>query len=135
MIVVPSLGRLAIVAIVAVGCGTGGQSNSSGPTDGGTCPTLQLTDQCAPCMTASCNAESSAALGPNWASHDFTGGACADLIGCYCTCAEDRGCVDQCERDRISAGCHDALQTLDTCTANACGSSCSSAALPDAATG
>ena len=127
------LGLAAFVSWIVVACGTGGQANA-GAGDGGTCPTVPLTADCAPCMASSCNTQSVAALGPNWASHEFTGGACSDLVACYCACGEDRGCVDDCDRNRISAGCHDALVQLDACTQAACKGSCSAANIPDAAT-
>jgi hypothetical protein len=116
-----------------VACGTGGQANT-GSTDGGACPTVRPTSTCAPCMIASCPTESSAALGPNWTTNDFTGGACSDLVACYCACGEDRGCVDACDVDRISSACHDALAALDACTKASC-VDCSEGTFPDAGPG
>jgi hypothetical protein len=86
-------------------------------------------------MTASCPGESASALGPDWASRNFSGGACSDLVACYCACGEDRGCVDDCDANRMSGACRDALQILDTCTSSACGTQCAKGSLPDAAAG
>jgi hypothetical protein len=128
---------VAPVALVAllVGCVSGGTPTTAPSGDGGSCPTLQLTGGCAPCMQASCPNESAAALGAGWATHDFTGGACSDLVDCYCACGTDRGCVDACDQNRISAGCRDALTKLDACTGASCGGSgqCGKGTIPDAA--
>jgi hypothetical protein len=86
-------------------------------------------------MTSSCPTESAAALGAGWASSNFAGGACTDLIACYCDCGEDRGCVDQCDVHRISAACRDALTALDACTAASCATTCKPGTLPDAGAG
>ncbi len=125
--------RVALLAALVLGCGTGAQGTSGGGGDGGACATLQLTGACVPCMQTSCSTQSAAALGPSWASSDFTGGACSDLVACYCGCSQDRACVDRCESTNVVGACRDALQALNTCTASACTTDqCGVGTLPDA---
>jgi len=102
--------------------------------DAGACPSLSLNASCECCVQASCTTEAAAALGPHWASLDFTGSPCADLLACYCGCGQDRNCVDACESPdagHMSAVCKSALMELAACQTCKCGIACSSAVFDD----
>ena len=108
-----------VVAAGSASCGSSGDPIATGG-DGGVCATIAPLEPCATCMRTKCTAESAAALGPGWASRSF-GGACASLLQCLCDCGTSRACVDGCN-GAVTAGCHDAQQTVEACRAANCGS-------------
>ena len=131
-------GTLLVTGIVALVVGCGGSSGSktsgsgrSGAT-GGQCPASSNGQTCTgeaayeTCVMGVCGTQYKACFGNNYASGNFTGGACADWVSCEMACPCDATattCESTCSAQFLTttAGqtCLSCLTTLETCVSGA----------------
>ena len=111
MIVVgAALGSLALVGCSSDSGGDGGSSGSGCHVNSG---------HCHDCGVASCGDKVNATFGANWQNLDFTGGACASVMSCQCSCGSDFVCAQRCT-ESASDACKGAASDLQTCLDAAC---------------
>jgi hypothetical protein len=117
---------------VLVGCGSSSSNGGSGSgrtgSNGGLCPGSSKGQTCtgeaeyASCTVAACRAEYEACYGSNFASGNFTGSTCADLMACQLKCPCDATattCESSCRSQYAPLGsaCLSALGALTVCVA------------------
>jgi hypothetical protein len=126
---------VATMALATFGCGgssdsNGGKTNSNGRnTATGQCPgasssgaaeTCTGEDAYQQCILASCTPQFQACFGNGFTSGNFTGGACADYMGCQMACPCDSSavtCETACQQKMLAnPSCMTCMTTVSTCT-------------------
>ena len=106
---------------------SGGKSTTGGSSSTGCDPTADLTgsgdDSCpgyTECTEAQCDAESQRLPRRDYASGNFSGGACEDLMNCVKDCDCDSSCTQGCF-GQASSECTQCFLDLTSCTNGNCG--------------
>jgi len=128
---------VAVILACAAGCGSGTSNKGTSSTGrsgstGGQCPSSTGQsctggDAYTQCEMAACGPQYKTCFGTNFASGDFTGGACADYINCMLPCpcdgsAAQSTCETNCSAMLTSTtgtSCMSCLTTLGTCVSAA----------------
>jgi len=141
---------VAVVLVFATGCGGGSNNKGTSSTGrsgstGGQCPSTTGQnctggDAYTQCEMAACGTQYKACFGNNFASGDFTGGACADWLNCELPCPCDGStaqstCEGNCTAQFLTtAACATCLGTLGGCVDTGAGASCTQPVCPSTGT-
>ncbi len=114
-------GFLYVLATLVIGCGSGNSNPAPGNTTEQQCLPSAA---CVACVAGSCNSQAVAAFGSGYATGNYNGGQCPNLMTCSCATGSTNGGMSTCA-GQDGANCATAFDALNSCmNAASCGVAC-----------